>query len=67
VKIVEEIHFTHIRSRMIRIKPSFGNDEEPITLIVDASGLTVSSKGDYIEKNGYRRKRNLSNCITLSL
>ena len=38
---------------MIRIKPSIGNDndstEEPITLVVDASGLTVSKKGDYIE------------------
>ena len=54
LKIVEEIHFTHIRRRMIRIKPSIGNDndstEEPITLVVDASGLTVSKKGDYIEK-----------------
>ena len=26
VKIVEEIHFTHIRRRMIRIKPSIEND-----------------------------------------
>ena len=56
VRIVEEIHFTHIRRRMIKIKPSIGNDndndndnEEPITLVVDASGLTVSKKGDYIE------------------
>jgi len=52
VKIVKEIHFTHIRRRMTRIKPSIGNDndnEEPITLVVDASGLTVSKKGDYIE------------------
>jgi len=35
VKIVEEIPFTHIRRRMIRIKPSIGNDnhnEEPRTL-----------------------------------
>jgi len=43
---IEEKHFTHIRRRMIRVKPSilemdFGNDdndgkeEEPITLIVD--------------------------------
>jgi hypothetical protein len=48
---------------MIRVKPSivemdFVNDndngkeedEEPITLIVDASGLTVSRKGHYIEQ-----------------
>ena len=44
VRIVEEIHFTHIRRRMIKIKPSIGNDndndnEEQITLIVDALGL----------------------------
>jgi hypothetical protein len=42
---------------MIRVKPSigkidFGSDKgkEPITLIVDSSGLTVSKKGDYIEE-----------------
>jgi len=60
VKIVEEIHFTHIRRRMIKIKPSIGNDndnEEPITLVVDASGLTVSKKGDYIEEKWIRKKK----------
>ena len=58
---IEEIHFTHIRRRMIRIKPSIGNDnhstEEPITLVVDASGLTVSKKGDYIEEKWIRKKK----------
>jgi hypothetical protein len=68
VRIVE-VHFTHIRRRMIKIKPSIGNDndndnEEPKTLVVDASGLTVSKKGDYIE-NGYGRKKSLSNYILL--
>jgi hypothetical protein len=62
VKIVEEIHFTHIRKRMIGIKPSIENDndndnEEPITLVVDASGLTVSKKGDYIEEKWIRKKK----------
>ena len=62
VRIVEEIHFTHIRRRMIKIKPSIGNDndndnEEPITLVVDASGLTVSKKGDYIEEKWIRKKK----------
>ncbi|HXX97054.1 MAG TPA: hypothetical protein VEL11_08065, partial [Candidatus Bathyarchaeia archaeon] len=28
VKIVEEIHFTHIRRRMIKIKPLIGNDND---------------------------------------
>ena len=49
---IEEIHFTHIRRRILKIKPSVGNldfqDDDPITLIADASGLTVSKKGDYI-------------------
>jgi hypothetical protein len=62
VKIVEEIHFTHIRKRMIEIKPSIENDndndnEEPITLVVDASGLTISKKGDYIEEKWIRKKK----------
>jgi hypothetical protein len=57
---IEEIHFTHIRRRMIKIKPSIVNDidnEEPITLVVDASGLTVSKKGDYIEEKWIRKKK----------
>ena len=60
VRIGKEIHFTHIRRRMIKIKPSIGNDndnEEPITLVVDASGLTVSKKGDYIEEKWIRKKK----------
>ena len=43
---IEEIHFTHIRRRILKIKPSVGNldfqEEDPITLIVDASGLQLS-------------------------
>lgn len=41
---------------MLKIKPSirnnldFTDEEEPITLIVDAWGLTISKKGHYIEK-----------------
>jgi Transposase DDE domain len=61
VKIVEEIHFTHIRKRMIGIKPIENDDdndnEEPITLVVDASGLTVSKKGDHIEVKWIRKKK----------
>lgn len=37
---------------MLKIKPSVGNlnpdDDKPITLIVDASGLSVTKKHDYI-------------------
>ena len=51
---------------MIRVKPSIlemyfvndsGKEEEPITLIVDASGLTVSRKGHYIGQKSIREKK----------
>ena len=59
VRRIEEIHFTHIRRRILKIKPSVGNLDfgDPITLIVDASGLTVSKKGDYIEDKWKREKK----------
>ena len=49
---IEEIHFTQIRRRILKVKPSVGNlnlnndndddnNNKPLTLIVDASGLTV--------------------------
>lgn len=61
VRRIEEIHFTHIRRRILKIKPSVGNldfqDDDPITLIVDASGLTISKKGDYIEDKWKREKK----------
>lgn len=62
---IEEMHFTHIRRRILKIKPSVTNlgfegeedDDKPITLIVDASGLTISKKGDYIEEKWIREKK----------
>jgi hypothetical protein len=63
---IEEMHFTHIRRRMLKIKPSsvrnlgFKEEEKhdkPIILIVDASGLTISKKGDYIEEKWIRKKK----------
>jgi DDE family transposase len=61
---VEEIHFTQIRRRILKVKPSVGNlnldnddDNKPLTLIVDASGLTVTKKGDYIEQKWIRKKK----------
>jgi hypothetical protein len=60
---IEEIHFTQIRGRILKIKPSVGNlnldndDKKPITLIVDASGLTITKKGDYIEQKRIRKKK----------
>ena len=54
---IEEIHFTQIRRRILKVKPSVGNlnldndndddddDNKPITLIVDdASGLTITKR-----------------------
>ena len=67
---IEEIHFTQIRRRMLKVKPSLGHlnldndddddddkDKKPITLIVDASGLTITKKGDYIEQKWIRKKK----------
>ena len=61
---IKEIHFTQIRRRILRVKPSVGNpnldncnDRKPITLIVDASGLTITKKGDYIEQKWIRKRR----------
>jgi DDE family transposase len=61
---IEEMHFTHIRRRILKLKPSVRNlgfegqgDDKPITLIVDASGLTISKKGDYIEQKWIREKK----------
>jgi hypothetical protein len=64
---IEEIHFTQIRRRMLKVKPSLGHlnldndddnkDKKPLTLIVDASGLTITKKGDYIEQKWIRKKK----------
>jgi IS5 family transposase len=55
------MHFTHIRRRILKIKPQLNlvsvDDNKPVTLIVDASGLTVSNKGDYIEEKWIRKKK----------
>jgi hypothetical protein len=70
------MHFTHIRRRILKIKPSsvenlgFEEEEEddkPIMLIVDALGLTISKRKVIIfrRRNGYVRKRSLSSCIFL--
>jgi Transposase DDE domain len=61
---IEEMHFTQIRRRMLKVKPSIGNlnldnndGNNPITVIVDASGLTITKKGDYIEQKWIRKKK----------
>ena len=58
---IEEMHLTHIRSRILKIKPQLNlgsvDDNKPVTLIVDVSGLTVSNKGDYMEEKWIRKKK----------
>jgi hypothetical protein len=62
---IDEMHFTQIRRRILKIKPSVGNlnldnnndGNNPITVIVDASGLTITKKGDYIEQKWIRKRK----------
>jgi hypothetical protein len=61
---IEETHFTHLRRRILKIKPSVKNLElydddgkRPVTLIVDASGLTITKNGDYIEQKWIRKRK----------
>ena len=60
---IEEMHFTHLRRRILKIKPSVASvnidddEDTPITLVVDASGLTLTKKGDYIEQRWIRKRR----------
>jgi hypothetical protein len=54
-------YIIHIRRQILKIETSVGNldieDDDPITLIVDVSGLTISKKGDYIEYQWKREKK----------
>jgi hypothetical protein len=58
---IEEMHFTHLRRRILKIKPSVASvnidDDKLITLVVDASGLTLTKKGDYIEQRWIRKRK----------
>jgi hypothetical protein len=54
---IEEMHFTQIRRRIQKIKSSVDNlnldGDKHITLIVDASGLTITKKGEITQnRNG---------------
>jgi transposase len=66
VRFVEEMHYTHMRRRILASmkgkKPSeiIGADadgDEPMTIIADSSGLSVSNKGSYIEDTWKKEKR----------
>jgi Transposase DDE domain len=67
VRFVEEMHYTHMRRRILLSmkgkKPSevVGADDadgdEPMTVIADSTGLSVSNKGSYIEDMWKKEKR----------
>jgi hypothetical protein len=56
---IEEMHFTHMRRRILAKKPSLKIEKtnEPVTLVVDSSGLSTTRKGAYIEKMWRKQKR----------
>ena len=58
------MHFTHLRRRILKIKPSVASvsidddgDDKLITLVVDAFGLILTKKGDYIEQRWIRKRK----------
>ena len=66
VRLVEEMHYTHMRRRMLASmkgkKPSEliardADGDEPMTVIADSTGLSVSNKGSYIEDAWKKEKR----------
>jgi predicted metal-binding protein len=62
---IEEIHFTQLRRRIKKICTNVQNVyknknnmiDESITLVIDASGLTTSKKGNYIENKWKKERR----------
>jgi hypothetical protein len=64
---IKEVHFTQIRRRMLALmkgkKPSEtakvdgDTTSEPITIVVDSSGLSTTNKGSYIEDKWKKEKR----------
>jgi hypothetical protein len=60
---IEEMHFTQLRRRINKMCTSFrdiyNNNKigKSITIVVDASGLTTSKKGNYIEDKWKKERR----------
>ncbi len=67
ISFIQDICFTQIRRRMVRLvkgkKPSeiiiraHDDNEEPITVVVDSTGLTTTNRGSYIEDKWKKDKR----------
>lgn len=60
---IEEIHFTQLRRRIKKmctdLRDNYNNEkiDESITVVIDASGLTISKKGTYIEDKWKKERR----------
>jgi hypothetical protein len=60
---IEEMYFTHLRRRILKIEPFVAyiniddDNDKPITLVVDISGLTLTKKGDYIEQKWISKRK----------
>ena len=62
---IEEIHFTQLRRRIKKMctnvrnfyKNNYSMTNESTTLVIDASGLTTSKKGNYIEDKWKKERR----------
>jgi transposase len=66
VRFVEEMHYTHMRRRILKsmkgkksadLIEKDADGDEPMTIIADSSGLSVSNKGSYIEDKWKKEKR----------
>ena len=68
ISFIQDICFTQIRRRMVRLmkgkKPieiigavNTNDQKEPITAVVDSTGLTTTTKGAYIEAKWKKEKR----------
>jgi hypothetical protein len=65
--LVKEIHFTQIRRRVLAMirkkKPEYVDrigesiNDDPLTIVVDSTGLSTTKKGSYIEEMWTREKR----------
>lgn len=65
--LVKEIHFTQIRRRVLAMirkkKPEYVDrvadsiNDDPLTIVVDSTGLSTTKKGAYIEEMWTREKR----------
>ena len=69
LRVVEEMHFTQIRRRVLAMarkkKPEYIDcaadsiNGDPLTVVVDSTGLSTTNKGSYIEAMWRKERRKL--------